>query len=184
MARNLATCNRTDTVLATPADAWTDIVVGKRVAYAVLFAVCAGVGLLVSRVAWSGTMNRETVVVASTTGRTEFSTEVALSIAEHEQGLMFRTSIGDREAMLFVYPKPLTIQMWMHNTYVPLDMVFMRADGTVLRIEANAEPLSDHVISSGGAASGVLELKGGTAGLIGLKPGDHIEAPSMRAAAP
>ena len=123
-------------------------------------------------------------MVSTGAGKSEIATEIAATPTEQEQGLMFRTSIGDNEGMLFVYPKPQTIQMWMRNTYVPLDMVFVAADGTVSRIETNAEPLSDRVISSGGAALAVLELKAGTARRLSLKPGDRITAPSLPVTAP
>ena len=151
----------------------------KRVAIAALLAVGAGAALVGPGTAWSGPMKRETLVVATTSGKADISTEIALTVAEQEQGLMFRTSIGDSEGMLFIYDKPQIIQMWMHNTYVSLDMVFVAADGTVLRITPDTEPLSDRVISSGSKASAVLELKAGTAMRIGLKPGDHIQSPSF-----
>ncbi len=73
--------------------------------------------------------------------------------------------------------------MWMHNTYIPLDMVFIRADGTVHRIERRAEPLSDRIISSECPVSAVLELAGGAAERLGLKPGDHVRHPFFKAAA-
>jgi len=129
-------------------------------------------------------MKRETLTISTSSGKTDIATEIAVTPAEQEIGLMFRTSIGDNDGMLFVYGKPHVITMWMHNTYVPLDMVFMARDGTVSRIEAEAEPLSDRVISSATAAAAVLELKAGTARRIGLKAGDHIESPALHAAAP
>ena len=129
-------------------------------------------------------MKSETLVITSSSGKTEISTEIALTPADQEMGLMYRTSIGDNAGMLFIYPHPQTITMWMHNTYVALDMVFMSHDGAVTRIVANAEPLSDKVISSGGPATAVLELKGGTAQRIGLNPGDHIESAALRAGSP
>jgi uncharacterized protein len=124
-------------------------------------------------------MKLETLVIATSAGKTEIATEIAVTPAEQEQGLMFRKTIGDNEGMLFTYAKPQIIQMWMHNTYVSLDLVFIRKDGTVSRIEANASPLSDRVIPSGGPAIAVLELKAGTAERIGLRPGDLIHAPSL-----
>ena len=129
-------------------------------------------------------MKRETLVITTSQGKTEISTEIALTLAQQELGLMFRTSIGDNEGMLFIYNKPQAITMWMHNTYLPLDMVFLNRDGTVSHIKADAQPLSDNIISSGGAASAVLELKAGTAQRIGLRTGDRIETPSFQASAP
>jgi uncharacterized membrane protein (UPF0127 family) len=64
--------------------------------------------------------------------------------------------------------------MWMKNTYIPLDMVFIRADGTVHRIAARTEPFSERMISSEGLVSGVLEIAGGRAEQLGLKPGDKV----------
>jgi len=177
MARNRVTCSRTDREPAAPAAAHSVMQIGTRVACAALFAICASA-------AWAAPMKRETLVISTGAGKTEIATEIALTPAEQEIGLMFRTSIGDKDGMLFIYEKPQVITMWMHNTYVPLDMVFMGRDGTVSRIEAEAEPLSDRVISSNTAAAAVLELKAGTARRIGLKAGDHIESPTLHAAAP
>jgi hypothetical protein len=74
--------------------------------------------------------------------------------------------------------------MWMHNTYIPLDMVFIRADGTVHRIEKRAEPLSDRIIASQGPVSAVLELPGGDAERLGLKPGDRVRHSIFEAKSP
>ena len=134
----------------------------------------------ISTPAWSDAMRRETLVISTSTGKANIAIEVAVTGAEQEQGLMFRTSMPDNAGMLFVYNIPRTIQMWMHNTYISLDMVFIQADGSVSRIEDSADPLSDRVISSGKAAKAVLELKAGTARRLNLQPGDHIESPSLR----
>ena len=77
--------------------------------------------------------------------------------------------------MLFFYETPQEITMWMRNTYIPLDMVFIRADGTVHRIEARTEPLSENIIASRGDVTACLELAGGAAERLGLKPGDRVE---------
>ena len=129
-------------------------------------------------------MRRETLTLISGSGRTEISTEIAMTEPEQAQGLMFRTGMAENDGMLFVYDKPQDLSMWMHNTYLPLDMVFMRADGTIARIEANAEPLSDRVIASGSPVKAVLELKAGTAQRLGLKAGDKVDSPALKAAAP
>ena len=88
---------------------------------------------------------------------------------------MFRTRLADNAGMLFFYDTPQEITMWMRNTYIPLDMVFIRADGTVHRIEARTEPLSETIISSRGDVTACLELAGGAAERLGLKPGDRVE---------
>ena len=109
-----------------------------------------------------------------------FDIEVATSEQEKRLGLMYRTAIGDREGMLFPYGAERQISMWMHNTYIPLDMVFIRSDGTITRIEERAEPLSDRVIASGAAVAAVLELQAGTAARLGIKPGDKVRYPLFK----
>jgi hypothetical protein len=90
---------------------------------------------------------------------------------------MFRTELSDTQGMLFPYTAERGLQMWMHNTYIPLDMLFIRADGTIARIEEGAEPLSDRVISSGSAVLAVLEIPGGAAARLGIKTGDKVRYP-------
>jgi uncharacterized membrane protein (UPF0127 family) len=108
---------------------------------------------------------------------TPLDVEMAVDPKAKELGLMFRTELADNQGMLFPYGAPQEVTMWMHNTYIPLDMVFIRADGTVHRIERSAEPLSDRVISSQGLVSAVLEMAGGATERLGLKPGDRIRHP-------
>lgn len=103
--------------------------------------------------------------------------EVADTPEKQALGLMFRTSLADDRGMLFPHDAPREVQMWMKNTYIPLDMVFIRADGTVHRIEAKTEPLSERIIPSNGEVSAVLELAGGAAERLGLKAGDKVKHP-------
>jgi uncharacterized membrane protein (UPF0127 family) len=110
--------------------------------------------------------------------------EVAEAPKEKALGLMFRTELADNQGMLFAYDEPRELSMWMRNTYIPLDMVFIRPDGVIHRIEARAEPMSEHVINSDGPVSAVLELAGGAAERLGLKPGDRVRHPAFKAAAP
>ena len=100
--------------------------------------------------------------------------EIAETAEEKALGLMFRTALPDGQGMLFNYGETHEMTMWMRNTYIPLDMVFIRADGVIHRIEVNAEPLSDRVISSGAPVAAVLELAGGAAARLGIKPGDKV----------
>ena len=103
--------------------------------------------------------------------------EIAGTDEEKALGLMFRTALPDGQGMLFNYGESREMTMWMRNTYIPLDMVFIRADGVIHRIEVNAEPLSDRVISSGAPVAAVLELAGGAAARLGIKPGDKVRHP-------
>jgi len=112
-----------------------------------------------------------------------FDIEVATTDREKALGLMFRTELSDSEGMLFPYAGARPLQMWMHNTYISLDMLFIRSDGTISRIEERAEPLSDRVISSGSTVSAVLEIPGGASGRLGIKPGDKVRYPLFSAPA-
>lgn len=120
-------------------------------------------------------MRLETLKLITAQGTHTIDVEVTETPAEKAQGLMFRTRLADTSGMLFFYDTPQEITMWMRNTYIPLDMVFIRADGIVHRIEARTEPLSESIISSRGDVTACLELAGGAAERLGLKPGDRVE---------
>ncbi len=121
-------------------------------------------------------MRQDTLKIVSSAGSGEhaFTIEVASTDQEKALGLMFRTELSDNQGMLFPYAAERGLQMWMHNTYIPLDMLFIRADGTIARIEEQAEPLSDRVISSGSPVLAVLEIPGGAASRLGIKAGDKV----------
>jgi uncharacterized membrane protein (UPF0127 family) len=133
--------------------------------------------LIASLVHPAHAMRRETLKLTTSQGVHVIDVEVTETPEEKARGLMFRTRLADKSGMLFFYETPQEITMWMRNTYIPLDMVFIRADGTVHRIERGAEPLSDHVIYSQGPVSAVLEMAGGATERLGLKPGDRIRHP-------
>lgn len=97
-----------------------------------------------------------------------FNVEVARSADEQERGLMFRTSLPADGGMLFPFAKPKIASFWMKNTLIPLDMIFVRADGSIDRIAENAIPESLEPVVSGGEVAAVLELTGGTATKLGL----------------
>ena len=120
-----------------------------------------------------------TLVLKTDSGDHNFNIEVATTDQERALGLMFRRSLPENGGMLFLYDQPQPAAMWMKNTLIPLDMVFISPEGKVHRIEANAEPFSTAVIPSGGDIVGVLELKGGEAGRIGLKRGDKVLYPGL-----
>ena len=119
-------------------------------------------------------MRRETLLLETSAGRQSIAIEVAQTLEEKFRGLMFRPKIPEHTGMLFPYGTPQEITMWMKNTYASLDMVFIRVDGTVHRIEANTEPMSERVIASDGPVAAVLELAAGAAAKYGLKPGDKV----------
>lgn len=112
--------------------------------------------------------------------RQTFKVEVARNDADRAQGLMFRRSMPADQGMLFDFGRVEPVAMWMQNTYLPLDMLFIRADGTIARIAANTEPLSTRTISSGEPVLSVLELNAGTAARLGIKAGDRVEHPIFK----
>ncbi len=120
-----------------------------------------------------------TLVLKTSSGDHNFNIEVATTDQERTLGLMFRRALPENGGMLFLYNPPQPAAMWMRNTLIPLDMVFISADGKVHRIEANTEPFSTALIASEGAVVGVLELNAGEADKIGLKPGDKVVYPGL-----
>jgi uncharacterized membrane protein (UPF0127 family) len=123
----------------------------------------------------------ETLSVASQGGqRQTFQVEVARNDADRAQGLMFRRSMPADQGMLFDFGRVEPVSMWMQNTYLSLDMLFIRPDGTIARIAANTEPLSTRTIPSGEPVLAVLELNAGTAARLGIKAGDRVEHPVFK----
>lgn len=117
----------------------------------------------------------EVLETVTPSGRTRFFVEIADNDAEREKGLMFRKEVAPDRGMLFDFKTPREVAFWMKNTLIPLDIIYIRTDGTVLSIARNTTPLSETPIPSGGPVVAVLELAGGRAGQIGLMPGDRIE---------
>ena len=135
-----------------------------------LFSLWAGLSA-----APAGTGEFEPLTVTTRNGRHAFQVEVMRTEAERARGMMFRRDLGPDHGMLFQFDREEPATFWMQNTYVSLDMVFIKADGTVHRVEARAEPLSTRTISSGAPVLGVLELLAGTAARLGIQPGDKVE---------
>ncbi len=109
--------------------------------------------------------------------RHRFRVELAETPAQHARGLMFRTDLAPDAGMLFDYGAPRHVSMWMKNTLVPLDMLFIAADGEIVRIARWTTPLSLEPVPSPGPVAGVLELRGGTADRLGLRAGDRAVHP-------
>lgn len=124
--------------------------------------------------------NLERLEVVSGDRRHIFMVEVARNDAQRARGLMFRQSMPQDNGMLFDFERDQMVSMWMKNTYISLDMIFIFADGRVHRIESRTEPESEKIISSGVPVRAVLELNAGVATRLGLKPGDRIVHPMFR----
>jgi len=116
----------------------------------------------------------EPVTVATEEGATMFTVEIADTEALRQRGLMFRQRLPEDRGMLFDYGHPQPVAMWMKNTYIPLDMVFIRADGTVAYVAENTVPHSLDPVGVREPVLGVLEVAAGTAKRIGLRPGDTV----------
>ena len=123
----------------------------------------------------------QTLEIASKTGVHVFSVEIAENDADRAKGLMYRKELPEGKGMLFDFHREQDVSFWMQNTYIPLDMLFIRADGQILRIAENTEPLSTRMIPSGGPVLAVLEVIGGTARKLGIAPGDRVGHPIFKA---
>ena len=110
----------------------------------------------------------------TSTGQHKFKVEVADTPEERAKGLMFRKSMPQDQGMLFDFKTDMPVMMWMKNTYLPLDMVFVSRQGVVTRVAPDAVPMSEAIISSGGPVYAVIELNAGVAKQIGLTPGDTV----------
>ena len=104
---------------------------------------------------------------------------LAVTRAEQQRGLKGVRHLPDRTGMLFLYGPPQQVTMWMKDTHLSLDMIFIREGGIVHRIESPTEPLSSALIASEGQVVAVLELAAGTAGRLGLRPGDRVLHPAF-----
>ena len=124
---------------------------------------------------------QQTIEIASKSGVHSFAVEIADNEAEREKGLMYRKELPEGRGMLFDFHRDQEVSFWMRNTYIPLDMIFIRGDGQIQRIAENTEPLSDRLIPSGGPVRAVLEVIGGTARKLGIAPGDRVAAPIFNA---
>jgi uncharacterized membrane protein (UPF0127 family) len=117
------------------------------------------------------------VIIESANGNHAFTVELALTDEDRAKGLMYRTELAPDRGMLFVFEDSAPRAFWMRNTLIPLDMIFIRADGRVLNIVKRARPKNDTPRQSVGNAVAVLEIAGGRADELGIKAGDHISHP-------
>jgi uncharacterized membrane protein (UPF0127 family) len=121
----------------------------------------------------------ESLEISTKAGVHVFAVEVAMTEEEKQHGLMFRRSVPEFTGMLFDFKDDGPRSMWMKNTYVSLDMIFIQSDGRIGSIAENTEPESEKIIRSGGPARAVLEVVAGTARKLGIAPGDRIASPTL-----
>lgn len=111
------------------------------------------------------------LTIRSANGEHRFTVAVAATAEQQERGLMFRRSLGPDEGMIFPYDPPQNVAFWMRNTLIPLDIVYIRSDGTIVRI-TNAKALDETPLPSGEPVAVVLEIRGGRAAELGIQEGD------------
>lgn len=115
--------------------------------------------------------------IVTSTGRHPFRIEIAATPQTRATGLMFRKALDPDYGMLFDFHREAPVSFWMKNTFVSLDMIFIRADGTVANVATGTTPFSEEPVSSAAPVRFVLEVVAGTASKIGLKAGDRIVHP-------
>lgn len=142
--------------------------------------------VLTSAVAWGAGAFAETpidsteLVVETSSGKHAFRIELAVNDRDRARGLMFRKELADDRGMLFDFGVDRPVAMWMKNTYIPLDMLFIRSDGTIADIARNTVPLSEAVIEAREPVRYVLEVAAGTAARISAAPGNRVTHPAIR----
>lgn len=124
----------------------------------------------------NGNLPTTRVVIDTPKGPVAFTVEVAADPKSQERGLMFRTAMAPDAGMLFDFHTPSLQTFWMKNTPLSLDMLFIRADGTISTIAANTIPYSEDLIPSSEPVRAVLEINGGRAAALGIEPGEKVHA--------
>ena len=122
---------------------------------------------------------REELVVTTDAGPQVFQVEIADDPAERARGLMYRREMADEHGMLFDFEREQPASFWMENTYIPLDMIFIKADGTVESIAERTTPLSQKSVPSKGPVRYVLEINAGLSDKLGIEPGDQVSGPAL-----
>lgn len=123
---------------------------------------------------------RESLEVVTDEGVRRFQVEIADDEAERARGLMYRQEMAADHGMLFEFPGVAERSFWMKNTYLPLDIIYIGADGRIVSIARRTTPFSEEPIPSYGAAAGVLEINGGLSEQLGIEPGDLVRHPFFR----
>ena len=132
--------------------------------------------LTTATLSWAGQTGPVYIVTKDET--LKFNVEYAITPEEKAKGLMFRKSLPKRGGMLFIYQKPRQITMWMKNTPLSLDMIFINRRGVIRYIEEKTQPNSTRQIHSGGKVSAVLEVAAGTVENLGIRVGDQVKLPN------
>lgn len=144
----------------------------RPIAFALLVLAAVLAGSLPSKA-------EELAIVTASGASFRFTIELAVTPEERQRGLMFRESMPADHGMLFLEDQPRLQTFWMKNTLIPLDMIFIAADGEIINIAEMTTPLSTSTWRSDEPALGVLEVNGGVSRLLGIKPGDSVVHPAF-----
>jgi len=115
------------------------------------------------------------LTISSNGQKHRFTVEVAATPEEQSMGLMYRSKLDPDRGMIFPFDEPRDASFWMRNTLIPLDMIFVRADGRIANIEPNTVPYSEEPVHSAGPVAAVLEIPGGRSAELGIKAGDMVK---------
>ncbi|MGL5136357.1 MAG: DUF192 domain-containing protein [Beijerinckiaceae bacterium] len=152
------------------------IVAGIVVAIVGVTGISLGTNLARERQKEAAVQERlERVEIVSGNTAHVFQVEVMRNDTERARGLMFRQFMPQDRGMLFDFERDTSVSMWMRNTYIPLDMLFIRSDGRVHRVHEKAQPLDETAIPAGAPVRYVLEINGGVAAKLGIKAGDLVK---------
>ena len=139
-------------------------------------ALLLGLAFLTGCASASDALPLETIVIDTHHGPATFTVEIAADVKSQERGLMYRKEMAPDAGMLFAFDHAQLTSFWMENTYLPLDMLFVRSDGTISTVEPNAVPFSRTPIPSAEPVRAVIELNGGRAHDLDIQPGDKVHA--------
>jgi uncharacterized membrane protein (UPF0127 family) len=140
-------------------------------------------GMLMIGLAWlvaatpASAADTSTLEIVSKSGVHVFTVELAVNDEQRGRGLMYRKELAQGHGMLFDFQNDQPVSFWMHNTFIPLDMIFIAGDGRITHIAENAQPQSDRLIPSNGPVRAVLEVIAGTVHALGIAPGDKVAHP-------
>lgn len=163
---------------------WTDVL-GTVQRLLLILGVCWGTLLASLSVGGAQatddvTFETDTLAIVTAEGATQrFTVELAITPRQQARGLMFRQRLAPDRGMLFLHDRPRVATMWMKNTLIPLDMLFIAADGRIVKIAERTVPRSTQTIASGRPVKAVLELRGGTVDRLDLAPGDRVRYPAF-----
>lgn len=143
-------------------------------------ALAASIALTFVAMAPARAAEEQALEIVTRNGVFPFTVEIAVTDEERQKGLMFRRSLPEGRGMLFDFKQDVNATMWMKNTYISLDMIFIRANGVIQSIAENTEPESTRIIPAGAPVRAVLEVIAGTARKLGIKPGDRVAHPLFR----